>query len=78
MLMKWFTAIGNKAADLTGTRGTEKGEFVSAIASFVAFFVAAYLVVLAVAFVTGISAGFLWSTVCVASLVYTGWQYIKR
>lgn len=78
MLMKWINKLSDQVVSLTGTRGTEHGEFIGVVAGFAIFFLVAWLFVTGVAFVTGISTGALWSMVMVASLVYTGWQYMKR
>ena len=78
MLMKWINKVSNDVTRMTGTQGTEKGEIIGLVASYAIFFIIAWLFVTGVAFVTGISTGALWSLVCVASLVYTGWQYMQR
>lgn len=78
MLMTWINKLANQITNLTGTQGTETGEIIGTIASFVIFFLVAWLFVTGVAFVTGISAAALWSLVTVGCLVYTGLQFMKR
>lgn len=77
MLFKWIDQASRKITNLTGLSG-ERGEFAGIVISFILFYIAAWLFVTGVAFVTGISTGALWSLVMVGCLVHFGWQHMKR